>query len=283
MPEWAAAGIIFVLTFTIILWDIYSKHRNAPPSQDTKRAGDHRDTTNGQEENAASDRTDNRGWHPQEQHHRRVERRYWSRQNIVSAITLIFSLVAVGASGASAFFAWGAMKAARDQVATARETEAHQLRAYVYTVITNAIPSLVVGAENFFSVNFINGGATPAYEPIGELSWGVVELPLTKPIEQYSQQHTTFLTGPPGFYLFKDRTSPLSSNSALVLHEEQIAAIRNNQAVIYFLGRITYRDIFGCHRHTAFCTYYAMTAGRIVPRDCPSYNDVDNPNICERN
>ena len=40
----------------------------------------------------------------------------------------------------------------------ARESEARQLRAYVYTRITNPPPRFEVGFANRFSVDFINGG-----------------------------------------------------------------------------------------------------------------------------
>jgi hypothetical protein len=177
-------------------------------------------------------------------------------------------------------------KVANDQAGRladiAREAEAHQLRAYVYSVVTSPLPKLVATAENFFAVNFINGGETPAYDPGGELSWGYLPMPITKPLEQFTKQNTTTLQRPAGFYLFKDRTDLLTSNIALILSEEQIDYVKQGRAIIYFMGQIIYKDIFSCRRHTRFCVYYAVNDGREIPRDCPTYNDVDDPNKCDK-
>ena len=96
-------------------------------------------------------------WDPEERHHYSRERLYWMG---VSVITLI---AAIGAS-LSAWFAWGAVEASREQVKIARDAEVHQFRAYVAMTGISMVSHVTDVGRVFWSADPVwrNSGLTPA-------------------------------------------------------------------------------------------------------------------------
>lgn len=223
----------------------------------------------------------------EEMQHRQAERYHWRVQNTVAPVALCMSFVAVLAGIASAIFANGALiasqtaaKAARDQADAARETEARQLRAYVYPVTTKSLQGLSADVEIKLSVNFINGGETPAYRAAYRLHRDVLTFPVERPVETYHAQ-ANLLETLRSNYLFKDRTISLEA-PPLILTREQAQAIKEDKAMVVFWGEFVYTDVFKCRHHANFCEYYGTRNGNTVASfNCPTHNDTDDPSKCE--
>jgi hypothetical protein len=80
----------------------------------------------------------------------------------LTILLIACTFIAIGWQVSEMIKVYGPIKEQADAVG---DTEARQLRAYVYSVITSPEPSFLPNVENRFSVSFINGGATPAYDP----------------------------------------------------------------------------------------------------------------------
>lgn len=114
------------------------------PEQPTANASNNTSPPNNHQSQPAGERgpaqqTDDNGWHAEEREHKREERTYWRIQKVVSAITLIFSLIAAGGAAAGAYIAFQAFReakrqadAAESQITVAKDTEQRQLRAYLH-------------------------------------------------------------------------------------------------------------------------------------------------------
>jgi hypothetical protein len=229
---------------------------------------------------------DQPGWHPQEARHRAIEQQHWRAQNRVAARTLWFSIFAVLASAASAYFAYFALSASHraadaaiDQANISRDSEHRQLRAYVYTTVTNPLPNLSPGVQNSFSVDIINGGLTPAYNALARLRTKFIPLPFTKIEDQNQDQPADRLdfSHSSGDYLFREHTYH-TYGRPVTLDPAQATAVGKREAIVVFWGDILYKDVFGCSHHTNFCAKYTPDG----VYGCPEHNDLDSVDGCRK-
>jgi hypothetical protein len=166
------------------------------------------------------------------------------------------------------------------QAKVADDTESRQLRAYVFTLIPKRPQSYAAGIENTYTVTFANGGATPAYVLAYHLYARFLVLEHVLPLDEYKPdawpRHMI------GDYLFKERAQTYDS-VPFTLSEAQTTLIKEGKGGVFFWGRMDYRDTFGCRHYTKFCVgVWAQTGSLPGQYECPFYNDVDDPNECEK-
>jgi hypothetical protein len=209
----------------------------------------------------------------------------WTRRTAISAIVYTVVTAALLAAGIwSAIQAGNAViqaaravgeaqrsaDAAQALVATAKETEQRQLRAYV-----GVIPG---EAENFGGDDFKikltrkNYGQTPAYD-VGFSQVYVDVLPpnaliVSKNIDCAKPNFPGLVT------MFPTTELPWTVNDTTKFSQDKINAVRKGDAVLYWYGNICYHDVFGSPHYTNFCWMYkgaSMTAKDA--EGCLQHND----------
>jgi hypothetical protein len=167
------------------------------------------------------------------------------------------------------------------QAEVAADTESKQLRAYVFSVIVTPLSDFSPNTERRYSATFANGGATPAYDLAYQLVAGFIPIPIDRPIEKYAPPIDP-RAGRPGDYLFKEHTKPYTS-APFTLTQEQSAAVKDGKGGVFFWGGIIYTDIFRCRHYTNFCAgLYSQRGSPPSQYECPTHNDVDDPNKCDK-
>lgn len=171
-----------------------------------------------------------------------------------------------------------------EQARVAVDSESKQLRAYVFSVITNFVPSLQPNIQTTATIRFVNGGATPAYVFWYKLYYGYMDMPFT--IDKFdtpaSEIPPNIAQGWPRDYLFKEHVGEYGS-LPLSLTQDQINGVNKGRGGVFFWGEIRYKDIFGCKHHTNFCeAYFAQRGMPVNIYRCVAHNDVDDPDKCEK-
>lgn len=185
--------------------------------------------------------------------------------------TLVVAVAALGASCAAAIFAW-------KSVATARDTEERQLRAYL--VVTDFVAicgecgdALVAGhPPNYVGGRMLNSGETPADQVSGRMGWvgwvadnGKDQLPADFDFS-YNQPTGLVSAADIGRDQGKEFHGEITAGDVPLF---RMAA--SGHSTLYVYGRIDYCDIFRKPRSTAFCFIYKPGVGESLPV-CDRYN-----------
>jgi hypothetical protein len=253
-----------------------SDNTNSPDNNQNQTVGEGR----------AAQQTDENGWHAEEREHKRQERTYWRIQKIVSAVTLVLSLIAAGGAAAGAYIAFKAFKeakrqadAAESQIAVAKDNAQRQLRAYIgfipptdNQVINNFAPP----AKPVVRLTPHNFGQTPAYRAINWTGMGVLAYPLSKDFP-YPTQKSPIGPNPitihPGN--FDIAGIVVSASQPLAQWDfDRIGDGKNWR--LYAWGTVTYDDAFGQSHFTNFCIgFYGVTIQQAQREPCIDHNDSD--------
>jgi hypothetical protein len=158
----------------------------------------------------------------------------------------VISINAVGQASRSA-------DAATAQAATAQDTEHRQLRAYV-GIIPGDVEDFGVGEEFRIRLNRKNYGLTPAYDVgFSEVAVGVVP-------QNFSLLSNGNTCGSPTsaglVTMFPSGELPLTVNVKGKLSGEQISAVKQGVAYLFWYGNICYHDAFGALHYTNYCWQY---------------------------
>jgi hypothetical protein len=179
-----------------------------------------------------------------------VDKRF--RRNLtifgVGVVVAIIAAIAVGFPG------W--------QNYIAQEEAKLQLRAYI-DVRAKGITAIEEGVVPRVHDSFYNIGRTPAYDNGSSAHITVAEYPSTQKLVTDECSHAR--SNPKANKWFVGKVSRSETVRETPLTANEVEAIKDGKAAIYFHGRVCYRDIFNESHHTDFCTYWKWTAGRMSP------------------
>jgi hypothetical protein len=206
-------------------------------------------------ERRSAQQADENGWHAEEREHKRQERTYWRIQKVVSAITLILSLIAAGGAAAGAYIAFNAFKEARrqadaaeTQIAVAKDTELRQLRAYL-SVTGVVITDLEKGKRPVAQITIKNAGQTPANHVrrwADPIMMDKIPAPNYVPVVMPTYPENSGTPVAPGGSLY------ITAFFDKELTDLEINAIKSKRYAMYVKGIVTYLDIFNVKRTTQF-------------------------------
>lgn len=196
------------------------------------------------------------------------------------ATLFVLTLTLVAAALAATFTGWQAW-IARKQLAIARDAEVRQLRAYVFV----AGVRWVMGDDQHplgIRITLRNGGETPAYAILTNMTVAIMPAVLTGPIEDqiiyYNGTNRAKLTEP---YLYRDRTAELFIQKQSVGRPNIVVGPKTSPGpeewpylATYVWGTISYLDAFRIQRDLLFCYYVPGTSTDAdVPRLCDQHNE----------
>jgi hypothetical protein len=226
---------------------------------------------------------DENGWHAEEREHKGQERTYWKIQKIVSAVTLIFSLIAAGGAAAGAYIAFRAFKeakrqadAAESQIMIASDTAKRQLRAYTLVAPT-VVEDFVAGSAPKAGVKVTIFGQTPAYEL--ELVTHIAALPFPlkedirkTPVPDFDVSTITRAILAPTQFASNAPRLTYAPNA------EQFRILSAGETYRLFVwGEVNYRDTFKVQRVSRFCfSYPSQALGAKTSELCPTGNCADD-------
>ncbi len=174
-------------------------------------------------------------------------------------IAAIIAAVAVGIPGWQDFIA--------------QEEAKQQLRAYI-DVRAKGMPAIEEGLKPRANDSFHNIGRTPAYDNGSSAHVTVAEYPLTRTLASEDCQQPSPSSTKNKWFVGKVKRPETVRESPLTAQEVQ--AIKDGKAAVYFHGRVCYRDIFSESHRTDFCTYWKWTAGQVSPGlYCEKGNSAD--------
>jgi hypothetical protein len=144
-----------------------------------------------------------------------------------------------------------------------KDAARHQLRAHI-VVRPEQLPTLEAGKQPQLRGSYYNIGRTPAYDEGSVSHLLVAEYPLRRTLtEEECDKSRTGVKRKNKWFVGKVphpetiREEPFTS--------EEIEAIKQGQAAVYFYGRVCYADIFSESHQTDFCLLWKWSGGRFSP------------------
>lgn len=177
--------------------------------------------------------------------------------NIIAYSTLGLGIV----TAVLAVFTGALWLATRKLVIDAKDTSKRQLRAYV-NILQGKVFYPLEPANRTFRIDIKNFGQTPAHEVSIVYKCIIREFPLTKPLEDITDEEHKFFSvmGPTCIY-----TRDILALGNAEWGESKLA---DGTAAIYCFGEVRYRDTFNDNRITEFrymCQGEGIVQGGVAP------------------
>ena len=236
-----AGGICaFIALVTII--DFRDRRRvhggNGVLNDKSKGSNNQHQGANHSEPSPTEPRSYEHGWQPKDEEHKRAERRYWRRSNAVSALTLLITLVAVGAAGTSAWLAFNALQAnwkqaesVEQQVGIMADQEQRQLRAYL-TVDIASLTDFSLNDEPYAVATIVNMGQTPAYETAWLAGLGLDTYPMKGPLKGFDDC-SIIMSRPDARRWFIGKRVSITRYTGWKVVQPDLDAIKGNAQAMY--------------------------------------------------
>jgi len=267
------------------------------PRNESRTSNNHGDAAAGSDGKFAFDNPKYECWYADTEKYEAAEAKYWFRQNVIGGIGIVVSAVTLIAAIIAAVIAYKAYvasthavieakrqadeakreaDAADSQIAVAKNTAEHQLRAYVYVIAKDDWMKASPAGDHAFEARLFlhNSGQTPAYKVQFWKATFLTEFPLKSPL-------------PTGINIEKGNSILEPGAENMIRHylprpltDQEKKDLIENRKAIWMYGEIAYDDIYGIVR----CSKYMLlgigqdgAAGRFY-----WYKDGNDADYCKK-